>query len=163
MGRLTDDMTQLRGELDNSRANRLAQQNERVSSVSRQIADFAATRASDAARDSHARATFVANNANDINQTLSNFRNARQLMGQQGRESRAAFASNMAKETSDLLNGFNADRKAMAQSTAKARADFMTNMSNTVAAFINEAAQDRAGAHAAFFGTSTAKKKAHHG
>lgn len=163
MGRLTNEMAQLRGDIDNSRASRLAQQNERVSSVSRQIADFAATRASNAARDSHERATFVANNANNINQTLGNFRLARQLMGQQGRESRAVFASNMAKETSDLLKGFNANRKSMAESSAKDRADFMTNMSNTVAAFINEAAQDRAGAHAAFFGTSTAKKKAHHG
>jgi hypothetical protein len=65
----------------------------------------------------------------------------------------------MAKETSDLLNRFNTDRKSMAKSSAKDRADFMINMSNTVAAFINEASQDRAGAHAAFFGATVLKKK----
>ena len=163
MGRLTDEMAQLRGDIDSSRASRLAQQNQRVSNVSRQISEFSATRMANSVRDAKDRANFVADNSNSINQTLNDFRKARELMGKQGRDSRKAFTSNMAKDTSDLLKGFNADRRSMAESSAKDRADFTKNLSNTVAAFINEAAQDRAGAHAAFFGTSTAKKKTHHG
>jgi hypothetical protein len=47
----------------------------------------------------------------------------------------------------------------MAACSAKDRGDFIANLTNGVAAFINEAAQDRAGAQAIFFGTAASKKK----
>lgn len=159
MGRLTDDMAQLRRNIDSSRESRLAQQNARVSSVSAQIAGFAATRARNGVQDAHARATFVTDNANDVNRLLNDFRHTHQVMGRQGRENRAAFLTDMSKKTLDLLVSFNADRKSMAKRSAKERAGFIANMTNNVAAFINDAAQDRAGAHAVFFGTAASKKK----
>lgn len=159
MGRLTDDMAQLRRNIDGSREFRLAQQNARVSSVSAQIADFAATRARNGVRDALVRTTFVTDNANDVNRLLNDFRHTHQLMGRQGREDRAAFLSDMSKRTLDLLVSFNVNRKSMAKRSAKERADFIANMTNSVAAFINDAAQDRVGAHTVFFGTATSKKK----
>jgi hypothetical protein len=160
MGRLTDDMAQLRRNIDGSRETRLAQQNARVSSVSAQIAGFAASRARNGARDAHVRATFVTDNANDVIRLLNDFRHTCQVMGRQGRESRAAFVTDMSKKTIDLLGSFNADRKSMAERSARERADFITNMSSSVAAFIKDVAQDRASAHAVFFGTAASKKKA---
>jgi hypothetical protein len=158
MGRLTDGMTQLREEIDSSRESRLIQQNQRVSDVSVQLTDFAETRIRNSKQDAHARATFVTGNANSVNGLLSDFYHARQVMGQQGREGRANFVSYSSRFTLDLLTGFNIDRKNMAQRTAKERADFMTSLTGSVSAFINESAQDRAGAHAAFFGRVSKKK-----
>jgi hypothetical protein len=159
MGRLTDDMAQLRRNIDGSRESRLAQQNARVSSVCSQIAGFAAARARDGQQDAYARAAFVTGNANDINRLLNDFRNNRRLAGQQAHEDRAAFVGNVSKDTRDLLGGFNADRRSMAERSSKDRSDFIANLTNGVAAFINEASQDRAGAHAVFFGAAASKKK----
>jgi len=80
-------------------------------------------------------------------------------MARQSLEDRVAFVTDVSKKTLDLLNSFNADRKSMAQRSAKNRADFITDMTNSVAAFINDAAQDRVGAHAVFFGAALSKKK----
>jgi tetrahydromethanopterin S-methyltransferase subunit F len=159
MGLLTDQMARLRRDIDDSRDSRLAQQNARVFSVSTQIADFAATRARNAAQDSRARASFVADNANDVNRLVSDFRHSRQLMGRQTGLARAAFVADMSQQTSNLLAGFHADRQSMAASTAKDRADFIANLTHDVSSFINAAAQDRAGAQAVFFGTAVSKKK----
>ena len=159
MGRLTDNMAQLRRNIDGSRESRLAQQNARVFSVSAQIADFAATRVKNGVRDAYMRATFVTDNTNDVNRLLNDFRHTHQVMGRQGREDRAAFLTDISKKTLDLLVGFNAARKSMAERTAKERADFIADMTNNVAAFIKDVAQDRAGAHTVFFGTATSKKK----
>lgn len=159
MGRLTDDMAQLRRNIDSSRESRLAQQNARVFSVSTQIADFAATRARNGVRDAHMRAAFVTDNTNNVNRLLNEFRHTHQVMGRQGRKDRAAFLTDMSKKTLDLLGGFKADRNSMAERSAKERAVFIADMTNNVAAFIKDAAQDRAGAHAVFFGTATSKKK----
>jgi hypothetical protein len=159
MGCLTDSMARLRKNIDGSRDSRLAQQNARVSSVSAQIVGFAAARARNGAQDARARATFVTDNANSVNRLLKDVRHTREVMGWQRREDRTAFVADMSKKTLDLLDSFNADRKSMAERSAKERADFIANMTNSVAAFINDAAQDRAGAHAVFFGIATAKKK----
>jgi len=159
MGRLTDDMADLRMNIDNSRDSRLAQRNALVSEVNFQLAEFASIRARNGAQDAQTRADFITQNANDVGRLLTAFRHSRQMMRRQGRETRADFLSKMSKDTLDLLTSFNADRKSMAERNAKDRADFIANMTNTVAAFINEAAQDRAGAHAAFFGTAPSKKK----
>jgi hypothetical protein len=159
MGRLTDDMTQLRGNIDSSRESRLDQQNQRVINVNAQLADFAETRIRNGKQDARARATFIANNASSVNGLLGDFYHARQVMGQQGRESRANFVSYSSRYTLDLLTNFNADRKGMAERTAKERTDFMASLTGSVSAFINEAAQDRAGARAAFFGEAFKKKK----
>jgi len=157
MGRFTDDMAQLRNNIDSTRENRLAQQNARISGISAQLADFTSTRARNGLRDANARATFVADNANDVKRLLNSFHHLHQLMGRQGREERAAFVNDVSKKTQGLLNGFQAAHKAMAKQTAEARANFVVSNSKNVGAFINEALQDRFGAHAVFFGT--AKKK----
>jgi hypothetical protein len=159
MGRLTDDMGQLRRNIDSTRESRLAQQNARKSGVSAQLADFAATRTRNGRRDAKARVTFVTHNANDVNRLLSAFHHLHQMMGRHGRKERADFVNNLSKKTLGLLTGFNADHKSMAERSARERADFIAKNSSSVAAFINDAAQDRAGAHAVFFGTATAKKK----
>ena len=159
MGRFTDDLAQLRSHIDSTREDRLSEQNARIFSVKAQISDFAATRASNGIQDAKARAAFVNNNANDVNRLVSSFHHFRQVMGRQGREERAAFVNNVSKDTLELLTGFNADRKNMAEQTAKERADFISANRSSVGAFINEASQDRAGAHAVFFGTVAAKKK----
>jgi hypothetical protein len=157
MGRFTDDMALLRSNLDSSRENRVAQQNARISNVSAQIADFASTRARNGLQDANDRAAFVAGNANDVNRLLNTFHHLHQTMGRQGREERAAFVNDVSKQTRGLLNSFHAAHKNMAKHSAKERAHFVGNNRKTVGAFINGAAQDRAGAHAVFFGT--AKKK----
>jgi hypothetical protein len=157
MGRLTDDMGQLRSNIDNTRENRLAQQNARISSVSAQIADFASTRVRNGLQDANARATFVADNANDVSRLLNTFHHHHQMMGRQGREERAAFVNDVSKKTLGLLNDFHAAHKSMAKHSAKERAHFVATNKKSVGAFINEAEQDRAGAHAVFFGTT--KKK----
>ena len=159
MGRLTDDMAQLRSNIDSTRENRLAQQNARISSVSDQIADFAATRARNGQRDANDRATFVNENANNVNRMLSAFRHLHQEMGRQGREARAAFVTDVSMNTLNLLNGFHAEHKSMADRSAKERADFVAQNSSSVGAFINDAFQDRSGAHAVFFGLAAPKKK----
>ena len=158
MGRFTDDMTQLRTNLDSSRENRVTQQNARISGVSAQIADFASTRARNGQRDANARATFVAGNANNVNRMLNTFHHLHQEMGKQSRNERAAFVNGVARQTRSLLNGFHAAHASMAKHSAKERAHFVGNNRKTIGTFINEASQDRAGAHAVFFGT--AKKKA---
>ena len=157
MGRFTDDMTQLRTNLDSSRENRVAQQNARISDVSNKIADFASTRARNGQRDANARATFVAGNTNNVNRILNTFHHLHQVMGKQGRDKRAAFVSGVAKQTRSLLNGFHAAHTSMAKHSAKERSHFVGNNRKVIGAFIKEASQDRAGAHAVFFGT--AKKK----
>lgn len=159
MGRFTDDLAQLRSHIDSTRENRLAEQNARIFSVNAQISDFAATRVSNGIQDSKARAAFVNNNANDVNRLVNSFHHFRQVMGRQGREERAAFVNDVSKKTLALLRGFSADHKSMAEQSAKERADFIAANKSSVGAYINEAAQDRAGAHAAFFGTVAAKKK----
>jgi len=159
MGNLTDDLTRLRRHIDDSRESRLAQQNARVSTVSAQIAEFASFRISNGLRDAQARAGFVSDNANDVKRLINNFRHTREVTGQQDRLSRAAFVNDTSKKTSDLLVGFNTDRKNQAAQSAKDRADFITSLTNSVAAFINEAANDRATAHAVFFGGVAPKKK----
>ncbi len=159
MGRFTDDMAQLRSHIDSTREDRLSEQNARIFSVRAQISDFAATRASNGIQDAKARAAFVNNNANDVNRLINAFHHFRQVMGRQGREERAAFVNDVSKKTLELLTGFNVEHKNMAEQTAKERADFIAANRSSVGAFINEASQDRAGAHAVFFGTVAAKKK----
>jgi hypothetical protein len=159
MGRLTDDMTLLRRNLDSSRDNRLAQQNARKSNVSAQLAGFASTRARNGMRDANARVSFVTDNATKVSLMLNSFHRLHQEMGQQGRKDRAAFVNNVSKKTLELLAGFNADFKSMAKRSAKVRTDFVANNSSDIAAFINAAAHDRADAHAVFFGTAISKKK----
>ncbi|MEI7996308.1 MAG: hypothetical protein WCH01_15535 [Methylococcaceae bacterium] len=126
MGRFTDDMAQLRSNIDSTRVSRLAEQNTRISNVA---------------------------------SMLKTFDRDHQAMGRQGRKDRAAFVSNVTKQTLSLLNGFHSDHKSMANRTAKERADFVAGNKSSVGAFIKTAAQDRAGAHAAFFGTASSKKK----
>jgi hypothetical protein len=159
MGRLTDDMGQLRRNIDSTHENRLAQQNVRKYSVRAHLADFAATRTRNGRQDAKARVKFVTDNANDVNRLLSAFHHLHQMMGRHGRQERAAFVTDLSKKTLGLLVCFNADHKSMAERSARKRADFIAKNSSSVAAFINDAAQDRAGAHAVFFGTATAKKK----
>jgi len=159
MGRFTDDLAQLRSHIDSTREDRLSEQNARIFSVKAQISDFAATRVSNGIQDANARAAFVNNNANDVNRLVNSFHHFRQVFGRQGREERAAFVNDLSKNTLDLLTGFNVDHKNAAERDAKARADFVSVNKSSVGAYINEAAQDRAGAHAAFFGTGAAKKK----
>jgi len=160
MGRLTDDMALLRRNIDSSRENRVTLQNARKFSISAQIADLASTRARNGLQDAKARAKFVADNANDVCRLLNDFHHLHQMMGRQGRKVRADFVNDLSKKTVGLLACFNADHKSMAERSARERADFIAKNSSSVAAFINDAAQDRAGAHAVFFGTASAKKKA---
>jgi len=158
MGKLTDDMAQLRSNIDITRESRLSEQNARIFNVRSQISDFTATRASNGFQDASARAAFVRNNANDINSLLNAFNSFHQAMGKQGREERTAFVNSVSKNTLDLLNSFNVEHKNMAEQSAKERLDFITENSRSVTAFINNASQDRAGAHAVFFGTNKKKK-----
>jgi len=158
MGKLTDDMAQLRSNIDITRENRLSEQNARIFNVRSQISDFTATRASNGFQDASARALFVKNNATDVNSLLSAFNSNHQALSKQGREERAAFVNSVSKNTLDLLNSFNVEHKNMAEQSAKERLDFITENSRSVTAFINNASQDRAGAHAVFFGTDKKKK-----
>jgi hypothetical protein len=159
MGRFTDDLAQLRSNINSTREDRLSEQNARIFSVKAQISDFAATRASNGIQDAKARAAFVNNNANDVNRLVNSFHHLRQVFGRQGREERAAFINDLSKNTLDLLTSFSVDHRNAAEQDAKSRADFVSANKSSVNAYINEAAQDRAGAHAAFFGTGAAKKK----
>ena len=157
MGTFTNDMTQLRSHIDYTREQRLFEQKARIFSVRSQLLDFATTRVSDGIKNAKDRATFVNNNAHNVTRLINAFQHFRQVMGRQGREERAAFVNDVSKQTLTLLTDFNVERKNMAERSAKERADFVTANKNNVGHFINQASQDRAGAHAVFFGT--AKKK----
>jgi hypothetical protein len=159
MGRLTDDMTRLRGDIDSSRSSRLAQTHETRSSVKAQLADFALTRTRNGQQDSQARANFVSDISKSTSGLLSDFNSDRRNMAEQTSKQRADFISDLSSSTSNLLSDFNSDRRNMAEQTSKQRADFVTNLSNGVSVFINDIATDRADAHAAFFGTVSKKKK----
>jgi hypothetical protein len=157
MGIFTNDMTKLRSHIDNTREQRLFDQNARIFSVRSQLLDFATTRVSDGIENAKSRATFVNNNAHNVTRLINAFQHFRQVMGRQGREERAAFVNDVSKQTLTLLTDFNVERKNMAERSAKERAEFVTANKNSVGTFINQASQDRAGAHAVFFGT--VKKK----
>jgi len=157
MGTFTNDMTKLRTQIDNSHEQRLFEQNTRISNVRAQLIDFATTRVSKGMQEAKIRAVFVKNNTHEVTRLINGFQHFRQVMGRQGREERAAFVNDVSKQTLALLTDFNVERKNMAERSAKERADFVAANKNSVGHFINQASQDRAGAHAVFFGT--AKKK----
>ena len=157
MGIFTNDMTKLRSHIDNNHEQRLFEQNARISSVRAQLNDFAATRVRKGIQEAKVRAVFVKNNAHDVNRLINSFQHFRQVMGRQGREERAAFVNDVSKQTLALLTDFNVEHKNMVRRTTKERADFVAANKKSVGFFITKASQDRAGAHAVFFGIS--KKK----
>ena len=158
MGRFTNDMTLLRTNIDSSREHRVAQKNARISGVKELMANFSSTRKREGLQDAHERATFIADNAKGVKRLLNNFHNFQQTMSRQNRKERVTFVNIVATQTRELLNGFHSSHKAMARHNAKIRAQFVANNSKCVGYFLAEASQDRAGAHAVFFGT--VKKKA---
>lgn len=163
MGRLTDDMTMLRNNINAGHESRLTQRNALVFNLKAQLSELASTRALDGLRDSRNRADFVAHNASDIQRFLKEARRNRHTMARQSHQARTDFVTQISKETSDLLTKFSADRVEMAHQSSKDRAEFVTELTKTTATLVNEAAQDRAHAHAAFFGTPIkAKKKTSH-
>jgi hypothetical protein len=163
MGHLTESMTSLRQHIDSSRESRLTDQNIRVAHVNTLLADFATTRATEAARDVRVRMAFVTDNANNVHHSLNNFRHTRYAMNRQASESRKELITALSKETMNILSTFKGDRQSMAEREARNRNDFITTLTNTTAKLISDAAQDRAGARAAFFGKVTSKKKKLHG
>ena len=142
MGRLTDDMRRLRGDIDSSRSSRLAQTNEMQNSVKAQLANFASTRIKNGQQDSQARANFVSdmskatsnlisdfnadrrNMAEQTSTERANFNADRRSMAEQTSAERANFVSEMSKATSNLISDFNADRRNMAEQTSTERANF---------------------------------------
>jgi flavorubredoxin len=161
MRSLTNDMAQLRSHIDDSRATRLSEHHVRITNVKSQLSDFAISRLSNGIQDARERADFVSNNKKDVKRLVSEFHHSRQTMSRQDRQDRIGFVNDISKDTLTLLADFNNEHKAMAQHTAKVRSDFIAKNKSDVRAFINEASDDRAGAHAAFFGKSHAKKKQH--
>ena len=157
MGTFTNDMAQLRSHINTTREQRLFEQNVRIFSVRSQLRDFTTTRVSNGNKNAKDRATFVNNNAHNVTRLINAFKHFRQVMGRQGGEERTAFVNDVSKQTLTLLTDFNVERKNMAERSAKERAEFVAANKNSVGNFINQASQDRAGAHAVFFGT--AKKK----
>ena len=84
----------------------------------------------------------------DVNAQLADFTVTRLSNGVRDAADRATFIRDNSNDVNRLLNHFNKDRQLMSRQTSQERA-----------AFVNNVAQDRAGAHAAFFGTATDKKK----
>ena len=158
MGRLTNDMARLRGEIDNDHNVRREGIRSRASNVSAQLADFKLIRATDGSREASDRAAFVAGNNNSINRLIKGFHASRLAMGQQYRMDRAAFVSSLAKQTADMLTKFGADHKRVTKHTASVRASFIVENAASVASLINEFAQDRVNAHTEFFSASVKKK-----
>ena len=78
MGRLTDDMTRLRSDIDSSHDQRRANQSARNHSVRALLSDFATTRAFNASKDARQRAQAVADNRHDVSRLLNDFSRTRQ-------------------------------------------------------------------------------------
>jgi len=126
MGKLTDDMTRLRGEVDALRSDRgaLMQElahgaQELASTVSAMQADFAAAHAS---------------------------------LTKQAREEREAFVAAVVDEVNSLLGGFSRDRDTMALEGQQDRQTFLSELKNQVENLRKAAADDLVGARLAWRG-----------
>jgi hypothetical protein len=160
MGRLTDDMTRLRSDIDSSHDQRRANQSARNHSVRALLSDFAKTRAFNASKDARQRAQAVADNRHDVSRLLNDFSRTRQANSRKSRAERRAFVSGVKRNTQQLLTKFAVDHKNMARRSVTARADFVSDMANSVAALISEITQDRLHAHQVFFDAGVSKKNA---
>ena len=161
MGRLTDDLAQLRQTIDNQResrqkdnAERSAQEYVRATSVNTMIAGFAANRTEQAKIDAHALNDFVTVNTRSVVDLLDQFSSDHQAKSSEGRENRASFVADVAKKTADLMAEFDANHKDTSEKAAKERADFIADLGHEVASLLdnfnttrvsqaNEAAQER--------------------
>ena len=119
MGKLTDDMTRLRGEVDVLRGVRGALMNDLTrgardltTAVAAMRADFASAHTAMAKKTGEERETFVAAVIDEVNSLLGEFSRDRNDMARKGRHDRKTFLSDMSrqvagmcKETADDLMG----------------------------------------------------------
>ena len=110
MGRLTDDMRRLRGDIDSSRSSRLAQTNEMQNNVKAQLADFASARIKNGQQDSQARANFVSDMSKATSNLISDFNADRRSMAEQTSKQRADFITNLSNGVSAFINDIATDR-----------------------------------------------------
>ncbi|MFH0789816.1 MAG: hypothetical protein V2B13_19680 [Pseudomonadota bacterium] len=109
MGKLTDDMTHLRGEIDTLRGARgalmkeLAQGvNHLTETVSMMRSDFATDHTMRATKARAERKTFVFSLIQEVDRLLENFGKVRENWTRMGRENRGRFLLDMRKQVNDL-------------------------------------------------------------
>jgi RPA family protein len=114
------------------------------------------TQANDAAQE---RTAFFKELASSISQFLTETQTSRANDAKLSAEERGRFVASLAEQVSSQLEALNQAHSEMAKSTSEERATFVSNLASNVAALIHEAASDRGGANAAFFGGVKAEKK----
>jgi len=159
MGRLTDAMTRLRGEVDASHNMRVAFIDDLKANVTEMQSGFRNNHAEMAGKMRGDLVTFVSGLENSVAEMKTGFNKNHAEMARNLRDALEDFVSNLKSDVSEMKDGFNEDHAEMARNLRDALGTFASGLKNTVGGMRKEFADDIAGARQAWSGPLPAEPR----
>jgi hypothetical protein len=167
MGKLTEEMTRLRGEINVLRGMRktmlkdLGRHNKAMkSAVAKMQAGFRQGHAHMARASRAERQGFASNLARQVSRMQAGFRQAHADMTRAARSERLGFLAGLKGQVAAMQSGFRHNFRELSNREKMARRRFVTHLAGTVRGLRRELAADLAGARRAFFAFSPGELKA---
>ncbi|MFH2218410.1 MAG: helix-hairpin-helix domain-containing protein [Pseudomonadota bacterium] len=159
MGRLTDDMTRLRGEVDALRNMRGAFIDDLKADVTDMQSGFRNNHAEMARGLRGDLVTFVSGLENSVAEMKAGFNEDHAEMARNLKDALGTFVSGLKGDVSAMKAGFNEDHAEMARNLRDALGTFVSGLKDTVGGMRKEVADDIAGARQAWSGPLPAEPK----
>jgi len=132
MGRLTDAMTRLRGEVDASHNMRVAFIDDLKANVTEMQSGFRNNHAEMAGKMRGDLVTFVSGLENSVAEMKTGFNKNHAEMARNLRDALEDFVSDLKGDVSEMKDGFNEDHAEMARNLRDALEDFVSNLKSDV-------------------------------